>query len=180
MDGCGTTIVVCGTARCLWDDMEKLSRKESFSGWDNVSVMTVNQAVMHLGRRVDHAYSNHGDLLEHWLAVAPDVNGKPQGHTCYDKGNGLRRWPWEGHGTSSLNAVYTVLALEFDRVILCGIPLDDSGHYYDPPRIGSNFTNEVPDRNGGLRYWKDARQSRFGGRVSSMSGRTRDLLGEPQ
>lgn len=142
--------------------------------------MTVNQMVLHMDRPIRHAYSNHGDLLEHWLLAAPSHVGKPQGHTCYDKGAGLTRWPWPGHGTSSLNAVYTALALDFERIVLCGIPLDDGGHYYDPPWIGSNFTNEVPERNGDLRYWKDACQSRFDGRVTSMSGRTRDLLGEPQ
>jgi hypothetical protein len=44
----------------------------------------------------------------------------------------------------------------------------------------SNFEREVGVREDGtMMYWHNANQKLFGGRVKSMSGRTRDLLGAP-
>ena len=92
-------------------------------------------------------------------------------------------WPWPGHGTSSLNGCYTGLALGYDEIVLCGAPLDDSGHYFDPPTWHTNFVREIPDVDrGGViqpRYWSEAKARIFDGKVKSMSGRTRDLLGAP-
>lgn len=88
-------------------------------------------------------------------------------------------WPWPGFGTSGFNAVLTGLGLGYEEIILAGIPLDDSGHYFDPPNTRTKFTQEVPTLNGELKHWADAERNLFKGRVKSLSGRTREVLGAP-
>jgi hypothetical protein len=91
-------------------------------------------------------------------------------HSC-NKSDGAIKWPWAGHGTSTLNAVYTGLALGYDSVVICGAPLDNKGHYFEPDSAVSNF-----DRSGDLMSWKYARDNVFDGRVTSLSGNTKLIL----
>jgi len=159
-------ILVCGGARCIWDDLADFL-PEIRGG---VHVMCINDLGMHYPYSFKHWYSNSADELKVWSqARRRDLDNGHTLHSCNPGAGHL--WPWPGHGTSGLNAVYTALALGYDDIILCGIPLDDSGHYFDPPWRGSNFTHEVPE----MKWWKNAVQY-FDGKVSSRSGRTRELL----
>lgn len=173
------TLVICASARCVWDDLKKIN-------WSSHDIMCVNDLVMHFPGVVKHAYSNDRHMLPRWVAARrPQYVDKFPGdiyvHTC-NGGEGLYVWPFPGHGTSSLNAVYVGLAMGYENIILAGMPLDNSGHYFDPPigwdsQVYSNFSNEVADRDGLPRYWDMAAKDIFGGRVKSLSGRTKDLLG---
>jgi len=169
--------VVCGSGRCLWDDLESLGEHEG-------KIIAVNWAGLFIPQEVHHWYSDESEGLFHWCQLRYKF---PRGchqqpaiaHTAKDYPHMENVWPWPLQGTSSLGAVYTGLALGFDEIVLCGVPLDDKGHFYDPPDVKTNFTNVVPDRDGELRFWRDAKQRFFDGKVTSMSGRTRDLLGSP-
>lgn len=169
------TLLIAGGGRCLWDDLEKIRIPED--------VMCVNDIIMHFPFKVTHAYSNDWKMLPNWIAARRprykiDFHENIIAHSCY----GERAWPWPGHGTSGLNAVYTGLALGYDEIILAGIPLDDDGHYFDPPtgklfkKPGTKFTKECPDRDNEPRHWGHAARHIFNGRVKSLSGRTRELL----
>jgi hypothetical protein len=67
------------------------------------------------------------------------------------------------------------LALGYDKIILAGVPIDGTGHFFDPPGkvvnqfLGTNIKEE----------WNNANRNYFKGRVKSLSGRTREWLGEP-
>ena len=82
-------------------------------------------------------------------------------------------------GSSALPACYVGLALGYESILLAGVPLDDTGHFFDPPedhhlrkdRKWSNFTNEAQEY-----IWRNAR---LDGRVKSFSGRSREWLGGP-
>lgn len=168
-DPCEGRLVILGGARCVWEDYEKIRKKHD--------VMCVNDVVMHFDKPIRHFYSNDVKMIPKWIAARRPKwtrHGDPLIH-CWQPG--FIHWPWPGSGTSSLQAVYTGLALGYDEITLCGIPLDDSGHYFDPPWVESNFTREVPYKgNGTLRYWVDAKEKVFENRVRSMSGRTKALL----
>ncbi len=84
------------------------------------------------------------------------------------------RWPWTKHGTSGLGAILTALALGYEEIVLCGMPLDESGHNGEPPWRKCGFLNEVPDADP---HWRLAIDLAFGGKVKSMSGRTKEWLG---
>ncbi len=169
---------VVGSGRCVWDDLQA-------AGWHidtRDKVLTVNDVTMHMPGPVHMAYSNDHHWLPRWVeARRPQYQkqwGRPGQHTC---GNGMSPmqtiWPWPGHGSSGLNAVYTALAIGFDEIVVCGIPLDDSGHYFDPPWVKTNFTNECRDHSrGGPKWWREAARTVFDHKVRVMSGRMADWM----
>ena len=177
----GQRCVIVAGGRCVWDDLARLGVKgDDNGGWD---VICVNDVVMHFPGRIKHFYSNDHRMMPHWLAARRPAHVRKHGpvkytHSC--RVGGRYSWPWPGHGTSSLNAVYTALALGYAPIVLCGAPLDDSGHYFEAPWIKTNFCREVGTQpNGQIQYWAGAKRKHFAGKVFSMSGRTHELLGAP-
>jgi hypothetical protein len=74
-------------------------------------------------------------------------------------------------GSSSLFAVrYAIEKLKADKVVLCGVPMDRQPHFYGgEPWHGADAMWPA---------WEAALPF-MAGRVRSMSGRTRELLGAP-
>ncbi len=163
-------ILVVGSGRCVWEDLYGYPD----DGW----ILTVNDMVAYYPGPVRHAFSNDHKQLPHWFngrrrAYTQKWGKNIQIHTLMkSSAPGMTMWPFPGNGTSGLNAAYVALALTTGKVTLAGIPIDDEGHFYDPPWIKSNFTNEATDR-----VWEHARDNVFDGRVRSLSGRSRDILG---
>jgi len=177
-------LIIVGSGWNVWDDL---------SCGHHGDVMCINDIGMHYPREFEHWYSNHHNQLVTWLEArrfrykdkAPELHSC-QGAPQFKHGKPRNHWPWPGHGTSGLNAVYTGIALGYERIVLAGVPLDDKGHYFDPPEghwlqngKWSNFTREVPERDDGPRFWDDANKDIFQGMVRSISGRTLELLGGP-
>ena len=174
-------LIIAASGRCVWDDLEKAGMARNHD--DKPHVMCVNDMIMHYPGRVDHAYSNSHTNLTKWVAARRDQYLTRYGqikNTHSNKIGGRHTRPWPRHGTSTLNACYTAIALGYDEIWLCGAPLDNSGHFWEAPWERSNFENEVAIRDGRLKYWDNAKHRIFEGRVKSFSGRTRDLLGEPK
>ena len=174
-------LIIASGGRCVWDDLEKAGMAKNHDEFPHV--MVVNDMIMYYPGKIEHAYSNNHSYIPRWVNARRDQlvtkYGIPK-HTHSNKKGGKHTWPWPGHGTSSLNAVYTGLALGYDEIWLCGVPLDDTGHWFEPPWIKSNFVAEVRDRDGTIKYWGNARDHIFNGQVKSFSGRTKELLGEPE
>ena len=168
---CSGKLLIVGSGRCVWDDLLKVNPLD-------YDAMAINDMIMHFPGPLKHAYSNDWKMLPHWISSRrPNYVidwGIPASHSCY----GSKSWPWPGHGTSSLNAVYTGLALGYDEIIIAGVPLDDSGHYWEAPWLKTNFTNEVSDKDGEMHFWSNAKKTIFDGKVKSLSGRTKQLLGD--
>jgi len=166
---CEGKLLIVGSGRCVWDDLLKVNPL-------HFDVMAVNDMIIHYPGPLKHAYSNDWKMLPHWVnARRPRYVkdwGRPISHTCH----GNKSWPWPGHGTSSLNAVYTGLALGYSEIVIAGVPLDDGGHYFDPPWVKTNFTKEVGMRDGEMKFWANAKREVFDGKVTSLSGRTKELL----
>jgi len=171
-------LVVVGGAKCVWDDLRQIGvRGEADNnGYD---IMAVNDIVMHYPGRVRHLYSNDHRWIPKWLAARREGISRDYGnvdfvHSCNQ--GAQYNWPWPGNGTSSLGAAYCGVAMGYKTIILCGVPLDNSPHYFEPDWIETNFQNEVPDKDVQMKYWTNARDNIFKGRVKSMSGRTKELL----
>ena len=173
-----------GGGWCVWQDLSQID-------WQSHHIMCVNDIYMHFPGEVHHHYSNCWQALQHWTAARVDRFRNQFTRTTLrhsNRGDGAILWPWTGHGTSGLNAVLTGLALGYDKLILAGMPLDNGGHYYDPRPtecVGSfgnhrfsNFEIEIPTKANKIKYWDDAK-SIFNGKVKSLSGRTKTLLGGP-
>jgi len=179
-------LVIAGGGACVWDDLERLGcRWDMHRGCVRVpdgDLMCVNSIGMDMPGEVVHWYANGARDLRAWAAARrpehrqlweQNLSRRPIHYHSCNAGFGTC-WPVPGHGSSGLNACLVGMGLGYERAVLCGIPVDDSPHYHDPPWRACNFTRESPDK-----YWERAKTKCFKGRVRSMSGRTREMLGEP-
>lgn len=177
------SLLICGSGHTIWSDLEQLglpNRPENAPlPWD---VMCINDLVMHFPHRVNYAYSNDHRMLPKWVeARRPRYQILWQGqyismHTQRVGAGNMVVWPWQGHGTSPHSAVWTGLAMGYDEIILCGIPLDNGPHYFDPPWAKTNFETQVPsdrgENNEEVRYWTDFKKFN----VKALSGRLATML----
>lgn len=160
-------LLIVGSGRNVWEELEIYSHDTYYRVPD---VMCLNDMIMHFPGRIVHAYSNDYTWLPKWVQArrpryVKDLEESIILHSC----NGPNPWPWIGQGSSGLNAIYTGLALGYDQITVAGVPLDDSGHYFDPPWKKTNFTKEVPIRDGEVKYWQFSINQIFNGKVRSLS-----------
>lgn len=178
--------VVLGSGRCIWDDIAKID-------FEQVQVIAINNMIMHYKGRVHHGVSLHPEEPPLWRQLRwtnqceesyvvthshryPSHIKHPNGEFKTEHGLDFI-WVLEGGrgGSSGLFAPMVGLALGYDKIILAGIPIDGSGHFFDPPNtetkqfLGRNIQEE----------WENANVNYFKGRVKSMSGRTMEWLGYP-
>jgi len=173
-------LIIASGGRGVWDDLKRAGMARNHDATPHV--MCVNEMIMFYPGDITHAYSNNHRFLPKWIETRRDqyqsrYEKRIQTHS--NKKGGEHTWPWPGHGTSSLNAVYTGLELGYDKIWLCGVPLDDSGHFWEAPWEKTNFVHEVADRDGEIKYWSNAKKNIFEDKVWSFSGRTMNLLGLP-
>ena len=171
--------LVVGGAACVWNDLRPFYGEYGGKFGGKYDVIAVNDIAMHLPGPVKHLYSNNTPFLKKWRDARRDQFCSTYGFIKFLHSNhkGHIFWPWPGSGTSALGAVYTALALGYDDIILCGIPLDDSPHYFEPDWRESSFSKQVPHKGDGrIKYWADAAKNVFQGKVSARSGRLTGLL----
>jgi hypothetical protein len=172
--------VVMGCGRCIWDDLAQVK------DLDRIGVIAINNMILHHKGRVHHGVSMHPEEPNLWRALRPYYQGEGSHvhtHSYMKHGKiGLSECDviWgiiegSGGGTSGILATMIGLALGYDEIILAGVPLDNSGHFYDPPGLevktfGSDFIKIE---------WTNTANNYFQGRVKSLSGWSRELLGGP-
>lgn len=175
-------LLVVGSGRCVWDDLE---------GWSqhDVHVLAVNAMIEHFPLGVTHAYSNHADKCAHWINARceklkkRDPNPIVSHSFQHNRAGSKYSWPWPGHGSSGMSAILTGIGLGYDSIVVAGMPLDNSGHFTDPPVQHSlhkgvppsNFLNEADDV-----HWKNMCNRVFEScGVKCFSGRPAQWLGTP-
>ena len=127
----------------MWNDLNELPESPA-------DVMAVNDMIIHYPYKLKHAYSLNKDMLDKWVAVRGEQVRKHCPKTTKRRGHVK---------SSGINAIYCGLDLGYDQIVVCGVPLDNAGHYFDPPWIKTAF-----DRNAGHLH-------KFGESVYFMSGR---------
>lgn len=170
--GSGRVAVGGGLYETAWDDFAKVRP------WKG-EIMVVNDVGMHLHDRVRHWVTLHAEYMPGWMAYR---KGHLYGSGDSPMTHGHKAKPgievlWEMDqlgGTSGLFACFLGMLLGYDEIVLAGVPMTGSGHYFDPPWYGSNFADKPTQL-----VWKWAALNVFEGRVKSLSGWTRDLLGAP-
>lgn len=95
--------------------------------------------------------------------MAPEIKGFNVFWTPEDD-----RDPETWRGTTAVMATMAGLAMGYDKIVLVGCPMDDTGRWYDPGRI----TPWTPAAFQPFRWMKNKQLP-----VRSMSGRTKDILG---
>jgi len=170
----GGPLLILGGGRCVWQD---LARAAPWSG----DVMAINEIGQHYAGRLRHWVTLHPEYMPGWLAWrlghCMGEGARPETHSSRGEAGIDRVWPAlaSRSGTGGLAAPIVGLMLGYAPVVLGGVPMDDSGHYFDPP---GHKTPEFGD--GAVRAeWRQAIDVVFAGRVTSLSGNTRAWLGAP-
>lgn len=170
----GFRLYVCGSGRSLWADIAAAGLP---SRDERTHIMCVNFAGAHVPFAFHHWVSLHGRQLAHWFRLRREMYAE-DGHIWLhsDAPHDLVEFAWtieNPGGCSGLFAAQIGLAMGYDSVMLCGIPEDNDGHFYDAPGSRGSYSNE-----GAEPIWAWARDHVFRGRVKSLSGRTRAWLAQ--
>lgn len=172
--------LVCGSARCLFEDLTRVGALER-----TATILAVNITGMFLPR-AHHLVSLHGDFPGLVRASRPHMDTTLKEHEPAIVTHSIRSapgidrvWDLPQTGTSSLFGVRVALGLGFDRVICCGVPLDSTGRFFDDPRKPALWDLDGPQGWPTREQWREAAKTEFDGRVRSCSGFTRELCGDP-
>jgi hypothetical protein len=199
------TMLVVGSAPCLYDDVEKALRLRPFA-----ALMLVNGACTAI-ENAEHVLAGHEEKAEFFARGRAERfphGPKYRLHAC---AHPHRRemyakmypsvtdwWPHEvGAGaTSASKAVKLGFMLGFDEVILCGCPMDQPGYFSGEAKVPQHISCQRIGDHGiahGLGIpvqetriikayrsrFKQLAETEFKGKVFSMSGFTREQLGAP-
>lgn len=170
------TAVVIGGASCVWDDLVAAERIGEYG-----TLIAINDAGAEYAGAVDYWVTLHAEKMGIWVKKRAENGHAPasnlivhEDNTVADRlKNGLsaEMFPYTWAGSSGLFACeFGIRKLRLDRIVLCGVPMNEDPHFFDPkPWVAvAGFWEEWPKA---LPHIKD--------RVRSMSGRTKELLGQP-
>lgn len=172
--------LVLGSAECVDDDAQR-----ALALFDPDCVIAINDMIANWPGPIDHAVSLHVENLPHWLDARAEIQpDRPMtwSHTGAARLGRLsqiadRMLPdWKG--SSGLFAVAVARELGM-RAVLCGVPMESAHHVAGRSRATWN-NQRWPERE--VRNYRDGwmlNRNRIAPFVRSMSGWTRDLLGEP-
>lgn len=158
-----TPWLIIGSAACVWDDL---------AAWGDrpARAIAVNRMIGAYKGRLWAGATLHPELAAEFRASRPgkwplfapkEASGVTRIHPKRDQWN----------GTSVLYAVRIALAHGAERVAVAGAPLDEGPHFDHDGTLRPHLTQY---RLSWSRYTDE-----LGGRVRSLSGWTRDLLGHP-
>lgn len=143
-------------------------------------VLAINQAGCRYQGPLTAWGSVHGDEMQTWIEDREDQGLTIPASCFYDSGKpshpsmtwyGPPRWP----GSSALYVVqWGLLVARYDRLVLCGVHLNGDRRVEASGQIIQAPNNYQMYRDG----WRTARKH-LDGRVTSMGGWTRELLGPP-
>ena len=158
--------LVLGSGACLWDDLRALG------SWGDI-VLAVNEAAVAYPHRLDCFVTLHPEKLPKWTEERITRGGNAD----FETWTGMHKQDLAQHaiggwtnGSSGMLAVGVALEKGATRVVLCGVPMNPEPHFWDPKPWPACATHRKP--------WTD-RLAKMQGRVFSMSGWTRELLGGP-
>ena len=167
------TLTVLGGSEEAWLDYSRIEVPHD--------LMAVNDIGMFCSSK--HWYTNHGTRFPVFRQIRGFENRGYQpaeryhttSHIVLNEGspNWVERWPVPPQGGSGLVAAQVGLLLGYERVILAGIPCTYSGHFYGPRMF---MEGKRGDLAGTLERLRDGV---FQGRVRSVSGLSRQILGSP-
>lgn len=170
-DGGTVLAIVLGGGDSVWDDLQDLPVDPLAH-----TILAVNDAGIYWPHRLDHWVTMHAEELEHRKARRAD-RGHPDGYVTWTKPYAKgwehmerladRVMPGWMRGSSGMLAVGVALEVA-DHVVLCGVPMDDRPHF------NRTYGWTACDHFRGA--WVE-NEHKMRGRVRSMSGWTRDLLG---
>lgn len=175
-------LTVLGGGRCLWEDVAALGAPQPKHGIVLPGdIMACNDAGQYWHGPLQHWVTLHPEYMAGWvkfrLGHGYGEGRKPVTYSHIGGAGIDRLFPQCAiAGSSGAMAALGGLMLGYDPVILCGVPMDGSAHFFDPPWVQHH--DFIQDH---MRMaWADWNRDFFQGRVVSMSGNTRRWLGGPE
>jgi hypothetical protein len=175
-------LLVISSARCVWDDIEKV--RPILSNYDTLGV---NKMIPLWPGQLDHAVSWHFDSLHAIVEVRTyrKLKNRPitYGPKTFKGVDNVGRFDKGSIMTSGMYAVHVALHLGYEKIVLAGIPFDDTGHFYDPPQDHPLFIRHVY-RHHEHHYARHAEKAwikvneKANNRVRAISGNLIDCFGE--
>jgi hypothetical protein len=161
-------VVIMGSARCLYDDLQHVP--------SNAHVMAVSMAGLMYPMNKHHWVSFHPDDFTHLLWF-DKYNFSQKDHIyTHSTRDAAVVWDFDdptlGNGTSTLLATLIAIVLGYVPIILAGVPLDGTGNIHHPPGYVTNDWDNGSCHEKWLEY-----RPLLVNRVFSMSGFTREMLG---
>jgi hypothetical protein len=165
------TLVIYGGGKSMWDDYKKIQDL----GVEH-DTMAVNIAGLFIPK-LKHLYSLHYkniSYISNWRKVEYGADDKHICHSSKEIDGVDHVWPLPSRAsTSGLMALILGHLLGYEKLILCGVPMDGSGYFYKP------FVNDTfGDRCRAIEL-SGMKQLSFGNNIRSMSGRSKEAFGEP-
>jgi hypothetical protein len=172
------SLLVIGSGTGVWEDLRQCDQRHG-----DQDRLAVNDMMTYYPGRLQHGVSLHTDKLPGWTFGQYYRGAKAgwppmQVHSHQPSDQVQHVWPLtrEG-GTSGLFGVLIGLLMGYERIILAGIPCDDSPRFFDPPwQLHTQFGLETVHQE-----WLRVRDGvpLFKERVRSLSGNTAKWLGKP-
>ncbi len=163
--------LVIGCGRCLYDDLVRYPYE--------AHIIAVNWAGFLFPYNKRHLVSLHPEELDHYLYLAKFSRWQVDHIFTHSIKDAEVVWDFDdpeiGNGTSALFATLIAVVLGYNPVILAGVPLDGTGNFYHPPGYVINSWENGSSHDKWLEY-----RPLLMNRVFSLSGFTREFLGEPR
>ncbi len=168
--------LVIGGADCVWEDI-----KQATALFEPDAYFVINDMIPLGSGPCDYAGSLHAEKIPEWVRRRGHSGYSAVGEVWCHKmasgrgkvapGGGVDRLTPDWAGSSGLFACKVAIQEKFDRIVVCGVPLDAAQNHVTrsrPWHVANAFR-------GG---WQ-TRKKIIAPYVRSMSGYTKDLLGEP-
>ena len=175
----GGHLLILGCGRTVWDDLKVAQQLFENTGLA-YHVMAINMAFMGLEGMyrqqkitIDHFVSLHQEYLwlrNIYLRTNTITHGKvmaPNTDYCWDLNRG---------GTGGLFALRIAMALGYHKIIICGVPLEGDGRFFDAPDQGGDSGCMAVKME--FDYFKNNLDKQYHGRIRAMSGYTKKVWGE--
>jgi hypothetical protein len=168
------SLIILGTASNMWEDFFEALKIDG-----GADLMCLNLAPCFFRQQIEDKKIS----IHHWVSVHPEffeiadcyLLGEPWKHSTVSTKRTDYVWGVSSEGSSGAFACRIALALGYKKVILCGIPMDNRPHIYDMPETKLPWAEQDHCRSS----WEWSKANEFQGRVKSMSGWTKELLGRP-
>ena len=167
-------LIICGSAACFFKDLrraEVLLPLVERQGRAKTDVACANYTALYYPYFFEHWISYHIELLS---AIKKYVKGTPVVHSTRPDPSVDRVWNFDDFTCtdSGLLSVKIALGLGYDRIVLVGMPIDNTPKFFSPNEPCQFDATNI------RKAWEGESQA-FTVRVRSFSGFTKRLLGEP-
>lgn len=175
-------LILMGGGACVWSDIRAL---EAILPRDKAHHAAVNDIGQYWHFELTHWFTLHPGYMTGWRTFR-EGHGYGRGRPVWTHSfqtvasNRYKNidFYWDmsfGSGTSTMFGIFCAFAMGYTQIILCGAPMDNSGHFFDDPDL------RCPEFEGPAEKmsWNLEKNRLFKGRVRSMSGNTARWLGVP-